>query len=254
MAWAFDRLRCETPPDLYVVLGVAHHPTRNLYTLTDKDFDSPLGPAATDRDAAERLRELYGTERLAGQLAHRREHSIEFQTVFLKYIHRDAGDFKILPLLCGSLHEELADGDRPALERPDVGEFVAALRQLIDEYDGHVCIIAGVDLSHVGRKFGHDYGADTLRQDIVRRADLEMLGHVQNRSPEDFFDHFRRDANARNVDAVAAVYTMLHVLGPGAGGGSDDGGTADDAELLKYDQYIEEPTDSMVSFASMALY
>jgi len=259
MAWGFDRLRCESPADLYIILGVAHNPAPNLYTLTDKDFDSPLGAAMTDRDAAARLRELYGADRLSGELVHKREHSVEFQTVFLKYLHREGGDiendFKILPLLCGSLHEDLADGKPDPVKRPDVGEFVAALRQLIAEYKGKVCIIAGVDLSHVGRKFGHDYGADKLRQDIVRSADLRMLEHIENRSPEDFFDHFRGDANARNVDAVAAVYTMLHVLDDGTVG--DSAGEANGkakAELLNYDQYIEEPTDSMVSFAAMALY
>jgi len=52
----------------------------------------------------------------------------------------------------------------------------------------------------------------------------------------------RPDANGRNVDAVTAVYVMLHALGPGRG------------KLIDYQQWHERETDSMVSFAGLALY
>ena len=127
-------------------------------------------------------------------------------------------------------------------ERPEIGEFCDAIRTLIEELDERVCIIAGVDLSHIGKKFHDDRGVDDHRAEMVRAADLGMLEHVCKRDPEAFFDHFRPDFNARNVDAVAAVYTMLHALGPG------------ETELLEYNQYREHETDSMVTYASMALY
>ena len=75
-----------------------------------------------------------------------------------------------------------------------------------------------------------------------RSAVLRMLEGVTSRAPEAFFDHVPPDRNARRVDAFAAVYAMLHVLGPG------------DAELLAYDQYRELETESRVSYASVALY
>lgn len=242
MARAFDLLRGENPPELYIILGVAHNPAPNLYTLTDKDFDTPLGPARADKAAAARLRELVGAEKLDGEYAHKLEHSVEFQTVFLKYIHRDDHDFTILPILCGSIDEGLAEGGEAPIQIPEVRDFCAALRTLIEETDRRVCVIAGVDLSHVGRKFGDERGIDDLRADLVRTADLRMLGHVEERDAEAFIDHFRPDGNARNVDAVSAVYSMLNVIGPGKG------------ELLHYDQYREHETDSMVTYASVALY
>ncbi len=70
---------------------------------------------------------------------------------------------------------------------------------------------------------------------------MRMLESVKLRDPEAFFDHFRPDRNARNVDAVTAVYTLLHAIGKGEG------------ELLNYSQYRERETESLVSFASVVL-
>lgn len=242
MAWGFNELKVPEPPELYIILGVAHQPTENLYTLTEKDFETPLGPARTNKQAALRLKELYGAERLSGEYAHKHEHSIEFQTVFLKYLHRNGPDFTILPILCGSLHEELENGGGPPRNRPEVGEFCDALKKLTEEFGPRVCLIAGVDLSHVGKKFGDPQGVDDFRAGLIRAADMRMLEQVKARDPEAFFDHFRPDRNARNVDAVSAVYALLHAIGPGEG------------ELLSYSQYREHETESLVSFASMALY
>jgi hypothetical protein len=229
------------PPRLYIVLGVAHRPTRNLFTLTDKDFETPLGPAKTDKAAADRLRALYGADRLDGDIAHQHEHSVEFAAVGLRHVHGDA-PFAILPILCASLHEIIEANDGAPRSQPEVGEFIDALRALIAEYDGDVCVIASVDLSHVGLKFGDIDGIDDQRAAEVRAADDRMLSMVRVMDPEGFFDHFRPDANIRNVDAITAVYVMLHVLGAG------------DCRPIDYQQWRELETDSMVTFASLAIY
>lgn len=230
------------PADLYIILGVAHQPARNVFVSTDKSFETPLGLVRTDALAAARLAELYGAERLSGSAVHRFEHSIEFAAVGLKYLHRAGPDFAILPILCSGLTEELIpDGPSP-MKRPEVADFIAALRRLIKEYEGRVCVIASVDLSHVGRKFGDEKGIDELRMQAVRRQDSDMLDRVAAMDPEGFFADIRRDGNARHVDATAAVYIMLHMLGTGAAGDID------------YEQWHEEETDSMVTFASMPIY
>jgi MEMO1 family protein len=230
-------------PCRYVILGVAHAPTPHLYTLTAKAFETPLGMARIDRDAVERLGALYGDSLFEGELAHKREHSVEFAAVFLRHLHSSEEDFSIVPLLCGSLHEEFLNGhSRSPVERDDVGRFCDALRTLLEEPGPPTCIVASVDLSHVGPKFGDERGVDPFRAQAIRSADLAMLELVRRRDAEGFFDHFRADANARNVDAVTAVYTLLQALGPGS------------AELLDYDQHLDLATESVVSFAAMALY
>jgi AmmeMemoRadiSam system protein B len=243
LAEGYTRLDPKRPPRLYIILGVAHQPARNLFTLTAKDFATPLGVVQTDPAAVARLRELYGAERLSGDFCHKQEHSVEFQAVTLQYFHRENPDFKILPILCGSLHEQLlVPGDKP-IERRDVRDFVQALQAIVEDYDGDVCIIASVDLSHVGLKFGDSDGVDELRATLVQSADALMIERVEAVDAESFFDHFRPDANARNVDAVTSVYVMLHALGNRGRG-----------ERINYQQWKEEETDSMVTYASVAIY
>lgn len=235
-------LRLAEPPDVYVILGVAHHPTQNLYTLSEKDFETPLGTVRADAPAIDILRSHYGADRLRGELAHKHEHSVEFATVLLKYLHRDRKDFTIVPVLCGSLHEELERDEDQPWPPPEVEQFCEALRTMAERLEKRVCIVASVDLSHVGRKFGDEQGVDDFRAGMVRAADLRMLETVGQRDPEAWFDHFREDGNARNVDAVTAIYTQLKVLGGG------------ETHLTCYDQYRELETDSMVTFASLTLY
>jgi len=92
-------------------------------------------------------------------------------------------------------------------------------------------------------KFGDEHGIDDLRAQSIRRADEEMLELIRRRDAEAFYNHFRTDDNARHVDAVPAVYVMLHVLGPDGLGLPID-----------YEQWREEETQSMVTYASMAFY
>ena len=233
----------DRPPRLYIVLGVAHQGSKNLFTLTDKSFETPLGQVETDTEAVEKLRGDYGALRLDGQYVHKHEHSIEFQALALKYLHRNGAAFKILPILCGSIEDSIPTVGGPPLEQPDIGEFVAALKRLVADYDGDVCIVTSVDLSHVGMKFGDEHGIDELRAQSIRRADEEMLDLIRQRDAEAFYNHFRPDDNARHVDAISAVYVMLHVLG------SEGLGLP-----IEYEQWNEEETQSMVTYASMAFY
>ena len=242
LARGLATLDAHRPPRLFVILGVAHQGSKNLFTLTDKSFETPLGLLRTDRGAAERLRQLYGAGRLDGEYAHRFEHSVEFPALALRYLYGEGPpEPAALPILCGSLHESFAPGAGSPLARPEVREFIEALRRLIEEYEGDVALIASVDLSHVGRKFGEERGIDAGRPAEVETADRAMLAHLERGQAEAFFDDFRADANARNVDAVTAVYVMMQALGPAP------------ARLIEYQQWHERETDSMVTFASMVV-
>jgi MEMO1 family protein len=242
LARGLATLDADHPPRLCVVLGVAHQGSKNLFTLTDKSFETPLGLFRTDRRAAERLRELYGAARLDGEYSHRLEHSVEFQAVALRYLYSSPQDeVAMLPILCGALPEVQIPGSGSPLRRSEVAEFVEALRRLLGEYENEVVLIASVDLSHVGRKFGDPDGITKQRAHEVEAADRAMLDRIGQGAPEAFLECFQSDGNIRNVDAVTAVYVMMQVLGPSR------------VELLDYRQWHEEETDSMVSFASMVL-
>jgi AmmeMemoRadiSam system protein B len=166
-------------------------------------------------------------------MVHRTEHSIEFQVLMLQHRLQNPGKWKILPILC--------------CEAPDAGdeevkEFISALSQTLEEEKGRYLIVAGVDLSHMGKRFGQDVSItdDFLRW--VEEEDRKMLSFILNGDTEGFINSILRENNKRNVCGVPALYTLLSLIQPGS------------SKLLAYQQAREEQTQSVVSFAGAAFY
>ena len=86
-AWAY-RLAAEAcDADCFVVFGTAHagldgHP----FALTAKPSDTPFGPLPVDGEVVDALARRAPGQLFAAELAHRAEHSIEFQAVCLRYL------------------------------------------------------------------------------------------------------------------------------------------------------------------------
>lgn len=228
-AWKAIEENCAA--ETFVVLGVAHSPAQNMYVFTDKDFRTPLGDVACDKEFAHDLRKRAGFAGMDDEVVHRNEHSIEFQALFLRYIFGSSR--RIVPVLCG-----------PIFERPEkngvVRDFTGALREILEEQEGRAAVIASVDLSHVGRKFGDpsDINSDLL--EWLEAEDRALLKHAENADAEAFLEHNLRDGDRRHVCGFSAIYTMLASI-PAARG-----------RLLHYGQAPEPQTQSVVSFAAMA--
>src|SRR5207247_2596728 len=86
---------------LFVIVGTCHVGMRHPFALTRKDYDTPLGPARADRDFVEALAARAAQDCFGSELAHRSEHSIEFQAVFLQYLYAGRRDITVVPLLTG---------------------------------------------------------------------------------------------------------------------------------------------------------
>lgn len=241
-SYALDVIKSHEPADIYIIFGTAHQPTPLLYTLSLKPFATPYGTVEVDREFAEELEKRFGRDLRTGEFAHRGEHSIEFQVMYLHHALRNRRPFKILPILCGSFHQYLFDDQNPE-DDPAVQEFVAAIRATAQALDRKTCYIAGADLSHVGRKFGDLLDLSEGLVSEVSREDLEMLSHIERGDRSDLFDHFRADGDARKICGLPPIYTMMACLGNEATG-----------KLLKYDIALEPDTQSLVSFCSMAFF
>lgn len=230
--------------DLFVILGVAHQGHGDgLFNVSAKDYATPLGPVKTARGMARRLQDAAGVAPTLAEFAHKQEHSVEFQAVLMTaLLGEHAGrEFEIVPVLCGSVEPFLEAKEDP--QRSDAFvRFVEALRNELDASKRRWCIVASVDLSHVGPKFGHS----TIMTDRlllpVERADRRMLATVESLDPDKFYFEIMRNENSRHIDAVLALLTLLAV----------GKGTLQRASLLHYDQMLEAPTKSAVTFASMA--
>jgi len=243
-AHAYKALAESPQPEVFVILGIAHSGDGRPYTLTEKDFETPLGTVRTDRELVRRLTELAPAESLGDEFVHRNEHSIEFQTILLRYLYPD-GQFSIVPILCGSLHEALLEKVAPT-EKPEVAGFIQALGRVIEGSGKRVCVIAAVDLAHVGGRFGDRMRLDAGVLRWVEAEDRAMLAAVTSLDAQALFRSIEKDHDRRHVCGYPALYTMLSLFERNGVGAPRSG------ELLRYEQSVEPETGSAVTFASLA--
>jgi AmmeMemoRadiSam system protein B len=238
-SYAALREGCEATT--FVVLGISHAPTQRRFVLTEKDFETPLGVLPADRDFIESLTARLKTDCFQDELVHRREHSVEFQAVFLRYLNLDNPDLRIVPVLCGSF-EQIYSGGSPAQQDDEFQEFSSALRDTLAQRGSQTCCIAGVDLSHLGRRFGQDLTMTKPFLEQAREDDMRMIQRITALDSEGFFRFIQDEKDRRNVCGVPAIYTLLSVI------------DAKKAQLLAYEQSVDSNTQSVVTFMGAAFY
>jgi hypothetical protein len=223
-AWAYQEVLARSDADLYVVLGTCHAGMADPFAVTLKPFETPLGAVPVDREFYEALRRRAGQDLLASEPAHRAEHSIEFQAVMLRHLLGPRRPFAILPVLASYLHEAVwTRGEPEADER--VPRFVDALRETIAASSQRVCLIAGVDLAHVGPRFGDPEPNTDRSLGAVERADRSMLESVLAGDARGFFASVASDRDARRICGLSPIYTLLRLLSEAPG------------RLLRYTQW-----------------
>jgi AmmeMemoRadiSam system protein B len=235
-AWAYRDLAERADADLFVVLGTCHAGMADPFALTGKAYDTPLGPAAVDLDFVDALSRRAGQDCFASELAHRSEHSIEFQAVLLRYLYGRRRDFTIVPVLASFAHECLARGVRPAGDAR-VRRFLDALGETIAASGRRVAVIAGADLAHVGPRFGDAAPVSAEQRAAIEREDRAMLAAVQAGDAEAFFDTVAADGDRRRICGYSPIYALLAVLGGARG------------QLRRYGQWPDP--QGLVSFASV---
>lgn len=223
-------------PEAVILLGTGHSLTAAPLSLTAKDFETPLGLVRTDKALVKKLRALGGTAVEPFDFGHKQEHSLELELVFLQRMF--GSGFRLVPVLCGSLSREL-HRFRRAGELPGVARVLEALAEWRNHLGSNALVVAGVDLSHVGPKFGHDLEASELLPEAKRhdRALLEALGRMDAGA---FWEESARVDDRFNVCGFSSLAFLLEILPRGRGW------------LLDYDIWREETTRSAVSFAGLA--
>lgn len=227
--------------DRVVLLGVGHNLENGLFCLTDKDFETPLGTVRNDRLATRGLREAAGPLAAPDDFAHRAEHSIEFQLVFLQHVLE--GPFSIVPVLCGSLNAPLIDSD---LGRPgDIAALRPALENLAGMLSNPGCrtlAVAGVDFSHVGMKFGDNMPGIRITRESTA-LDKALLAALTEKDVESFCAANRRVKDRFHVCGFSSLAILLEAL-PEQCLGLE----------LGHQVWHEHATQSAVSFGAAAFY
>ena len=248
-AWAYKTLMESAGTDLYILLGTSHCSGHMPYVLTLKDFETPLGTVETDRDFVQRLQAKCTDDFFTDEYLHRGEHSLEFQVLFLKYVAQQRAalrgeserPFKIVPILVSSFHSAVLEGTLPE-KTPMVGNFLAVLRELISQERRELCVVAGVDLAHVGRQFGD---REPVTEDFLKCVESEDRLLVERLIALDapgFFHEIAKDQDRRRICGFSPLYSLIHLL---------DGthGTQ-----LKYSQAFTPETGSAVTFTSLVFH
>jgi AmmeMemoRadiSam system protein B len=208
---AYQEVLDRSDADLYVILGTCHAGMSDPFAVTLKPYETPLGPVGADRDFYEALARRAGQDLLASEPAHRAEHSIEFQAVMLQSLLGGRRPFTILPVLASYLHEAVWAGTEPEAD-PRVPRFLDALREAVAASSRRVCLVAGVDLAHVGPRFGDPDPNTEASLAIVEREDRAMLESVVAGDARGFFARVAADRDARRICGLSPIYSLLRVL------------------------------------------
>ena len=210
-AWAYREILERSDADLYVVLGTCHAGMPDPFAVTLKPYETPLGAVPVDREFYEALNRRARQDLLASEPAHRAEHSIELQAVMLQHILGPRRPFAILPVLASYLHESLWTGGEPEADER-VPRFLEALQETMAESSRRVCLVAGVDLAHVGPRFGDGEPNSAASLARVERDDRAMLESVVGVDQRGFYAGIAADHDARRICGLSPIYTLLRLL------------------------------------------
>ncbi|MBI3725678.1 AmmeMemoRadiSam system protein B [bacterium] len=218
-AWAWRAVAESCEADTFVIFGTAHQGTDAArFALTKKNYATPLGTIETDQELVSRLVSHYkgGDDLFSGEMAHRDEHSIEFQMVELAHLYGERSEaprkIRALPVLCGSIHDLALRGERPGDDARWRDFHDALAKALADIPRERVCFVAGVDLAHVGKDFG-DPGLSKRELEAVLEKDRATLALVVNeRHPDPFHLDIARDQDARRICGHSAIAATLEAL------------------------------------------
>ena len=233
-AAAFDALPASAMDRTFVVLGTSHYGPPASFGLTHKPFETPLGTATTDTALVDALASVAPAAFTLDDYCQAIEHSIEFQVLFLQ--HRFGPAVRILPLLCGPFVNA-----RPE-DNVAVARALGALSDLHAKHTQRLLWVLGVDMAHIGPRYG-DRSAARANDDHMTRValrDRERMDRIAAADAAGFWDLV---GGASRDDlkwcGAAPLYTFLRAV-PNTRG-----------QMLHYDQWNIDDT-SVVSFAALA--
>ena len=236
---AYASLRAAPPRGeiTVILLGTSHAPMKEPFALCRKSFDTPLGVLPADEAAIDAIASASPFDPYADAFNHKREHSLEFQAVFLRHIFAKRRPL-IVPILCG-LSDCQRTGRSPEND-PKVERFIRGVRTVCKNGRGRTMVVAGADLSHVGPRFGDPEPFDDERRRALEAADRESLELATECEHARFFEHVQRDLDCRRVCGLGPIYTMLRLLPEKSRG-----------TVARYEQTIDESDGSIVSHAAV---
>jgi AmmeMemoRadiSam system protein B len=211
-AWAYQALaECEAP-DMVVALGVAHMSPPSPWVFTKKEYETPYGSMKVDNDTWEKFKKVLWYDPVADEWTHRTEHSLEFQALWLRYVWRDKTPSWV-PILCSSFDRFCPD--RPPSTVPSIDEAIEKMGEVLlkeKEKGKKILILAGIDLAHVGPRFGDEIELNKELEQKIETEDQLSLKHAMNLKADEFYLSVVADDHWRKVCGLSALYTSLRLI------------------------------------------
>jgi hypothetical protein len=246
----------------FLVLGTSHWGAPGKFGLTHKPFVTPLGTLRVDDEMVSWLERRAAEAVTSEDYCFAIEHSIEFQCVFLQYAL--GPELKIVPILCGPLGESppaesvdqmvnAAPGEagtadpmvraRPAGSEQGTESFLGALAELAEKHKDRLFWVLGIDLTHLGRRYGSPFiaAANQGRMAEVAEQDRRRLDLVCAGDHRSFLELVTTGGDELNWCGYSALYAFLRAVDNARG------------RLLRYEQWNIDP-QSVVSFASLEFF
>lgn len=241
-AWAYQTLGSMDPPDLIVALGVAHMSPHSPWTATKKTYETPYGAMAVSPELYDEFAASLWYSPTVDEGVHRTEHSLEFQALWLRYLWRDKTP-PWLPVLCSSFERFCPDRAPSTVETVDaaIQAWGAKLKKRQDAGQ-RILILAGVDMAHVGPRFGDELELTPELEKKLEAEDRASLAPALKRQADPFYLSVIKDGHWRKWCGLSAMYTslrLIEILSP-----------ASEGKLLTYGQ-APDPMGGIVSFTSV---
>lgn len=228
-AWAQDRT--------FVILGTSHYGEPGLFGLTRKQFVTPWGAAQTELALVDELSRRAPSSIRMEDYCHKIEHSIEFQIVFLQSLF--GAGVRVAPILTGSFAEALETGRAPESD-PAVAAFFDVLGDIRAREGSKLVFVLGVDMAHMGRRYGDDFAAEPNRGAMaeVDARDRRRIGRLLEGDAQGFWAEVCQNQDDLKWCGTSPFYTFLKSA-PGVRG-----------TLLEYQHWAIDP-ESVVTFGAM---
>jgi len=234
---AYSVLPKECAGNTFVILGTSHYGEPDRFGLTRKPFVTPLGEAVNAVDLVDELETRAPQAVRMEDYCHAIEHSIEFQVLFLQYLF--GPEVRILPILCGSFAKSIYEGGKPE-DNDAVKRFFGALGELGAREEGRLTWVLGIDMAHIGRRYGspENAEADTGPMLEVAARDRSRIDRINAADSRGFWDLVQEKRDDLNWCGSAPLYTFLQCMPKVRG------------TLRRYQQWNIDP-QSVVSFAAL---
>ncbi|MFO0707467.1 MAG: AmmeMemoRadiSam system protein B [Nitrospira sp.] len=236
-AWAYKELQEAQQPDVYVLIGTAYAGLDNLFAVTEKDFETPLGVVKADQPLLAKIKARFSVA-FEEDLCHQSEHALEFQLPFLQDIVGKQKPFTIVPMLCSFSALSVSD---PATLR-QVTAFLDGVLEILKADGRSYCVIAAGELAHLGLRYGDKEPPTDFAFHRSMQHDLEMLKPVEELKADEFANYIIKEQDQRRISGFAPIFSLLRLI------------EAEKGEVLRYDRGITDQYNSTVTFASMAFF